>query len=203
MENETEILRRESSISRAIVKCLQSFGYSYSIDDSACDFRFNVRATSGSDWRSQLLLSPEQQIIRHFVYLTHAAHPRQDWVRELVERMNHAIGVLGAFVYDSTAGAYYRCGIDLRGGSVSPEAVERLMNYAGFPLSAWEIAYGLVDNPKMTPEMAADIALLLSGGSDGCISQPVLRSILTVAQGDSAPEYVAADGQGKPMMRLV
>ena len=189
----------------AVSACLNEFGYKFTSDSARMDFRFRIHTESGRSWRSQILISPMERIARLFVFLTESPleERRQSWLREVVERLNHEVGVLGSIAFNpDTSIAYYRTAVDLRGRTATAEDIERMLNAAALPVAVWEIAVQFEDKERASAEMAVRAALLLVGVSEEPLTKQALRSLLEIHNAEGEPVADQHSG-GNPKLLLL
>jgi hypothetical protein len=173
---------------------LGHFGYApVMINAEQTDFRFEIRTESNQKWRAQLTLAPPSVVIQ---FIVHCSTPYPTALRaqvaELTQRVDEKIGCLGGFGFHWPSGSpFLRYGVDYEGQALSVAAISRQMNATAWPLKVYQTAFGLMDLPKLTPEKAVDIALLLHDCAEE-VSHPheALKTILTV-------EHGGGNGDGK------
>ena len=132
------------------------------VDAEHHDYRFKAH-TKFSRWRGQLIVYPESQVARLWVFVTDAGYPseRTEFIKETARLLTEVV-VFGAFIYsdDGTGSVAFRDAQVVRESNAAAD-IEALLNRAAFPLSLWTAAFSCVHLPKSTAHAAVRLALLL------------------------------------------
>jgi hypothetical protein len=190
----------------AVVGALNDFGYPFETDPDQTDFRFDLRSKSKTDWHAQLRMTPGSPIIQLRVEVSRPYFAeKREWVAELVNRIDSKIAVLGGFGFDYPSGtAFFRYGVDLRGQTVTPESIERMLNSCAFAIEVFRSAFELIDTPKVSPEKAVDIALMLHDcGEMASHPRPALKAVLRVEKGGDQTEGLSSQNPTSPLLSLI
>lgn len=174
-----------------IVGTLHQFGYRVaSVNEAGTDFRFEIFTESNQRWRAQLTLAPPSLVVQ---FLAHCSTPylpaQRARVAELTQRVDEKIACLGGFGFHWPSGSpFYRYGVDYEGQLLSVAAISRQMNAAAWPIKVYKSAFEALDMPKMTPEKAVDISLLLHECAEEATNpREALKVLLRVEDGGDNP----------------
>jgi hypothetical protein len=97
-----------------------------------------------------------------YIFLTPPHPPRKAWLRELIARIDHKLGVLGGFGMDLDTGvAYFRYGADFRGNKVvCPQDIGHMLDSSALGLAVWERAYSYAHKSTVSPKAALNTSLI-------------------------------------------
>lgn len=156
-------MHKPGRTAESVIVALNEFGYSHAANDDQTEFRFDIVSKSGSIWHSAVRLTPGSSVVQLHVEVSRPYYAeRREWVAELVHRIDEKIAVLGGFGFRYGSGtAFFRYGLDLRGQEIRSEAIERMLNSCSFAIEVFRSAFELIDLPRISPERAVDIALML------------------------------------------
>lgn len=174
-------------LSNAVGASLRHYGYRI-LPGSSNDVRFHIRITSGSDFRSQLILYHEKTDIAVLtVFLTDLQYPvsKQSQVYELADLINEKI-VIGSLVTRLDDGCiYFRNSFDGREIELAAESFTRFLSASAFPVALWERAYEKLLNGRGWPTDCLNAALIeLDANDSKIVSRGTRRAILKVERGE-------------------
>jgi hypothetical protein len=161
---EQPIVATDGSIRKAVMLCLDDFGYDFLTTAAGNDIRFESVVEKGKPtWRSQILIDEEHRLVRLFVFLTDELYPdyRRLWVAELAGRTSDALAI-GSIEFDwDTGSAHFRNSLDLRSGNATADDIAtRLLNPSSFAIRLWDRGYQNVNSSKISARQALKAALI-------------------------------------------